>query len=85
MTCNNKCKNCKGNDCPYGTDLIDNKELVRKLLERTTFFGIVVSSINDPHSTNQDFIVSFNGQISATQASSILLSAAEALLQNQTQ
>ena len=77
------CDDCQGESCPYSINLQSNKQLITKLLERTTFLGVVVSSEDDPHNTeHKNFSVSFNSQLDAKEASAILLWAANALLEN---
>jgi hypothetical protein len=68
-------------DC-QDIDFLPNNELIKKLLERTTFLGVVISSEDDPHNTeHKNFSVSFNSQLDTKEVSQILLWAANALLE----
>ena len=79
-----RCKECQGDCCPYGTNFISNQDMARKLLERTTFRGIIISSTDDPHSDElKNFAVSYNSQLDKKAVATMLVLAAEALMKEQ--
>lgn len=74
------CNDCQGDSCPYSINLLPNDKLAKKLLERTTFVGIIISSEDDPHSEEfNNFVVSFNDQLDTKTVTDILRWAANAL------
>ena len=76
------CEECQGELCPYNINLLPNEKLTKKLLERNTFVGVIVSSEDVPHSTEfQNFTVSFNDQLDTKEVANILHWAANALLE----
>jgi hypothetical protein len=82
--CVQKCKDCRGELCPYGVQFMTNQQLVEALLNRSTFLGIVVRSKEEvlPGTKHQDFVVSCNQQIDPLDLSLILTAAAQNILKN---
>ena len=80
-----QCQQCKGESCPHSVNWMSNDELTEKLLERSTFMGIVIRSEHEvlPGTEHKNFLISCNKQIDPKDLANILVAAATAIMNGQ--